>query len=60
MFKTIAIIGVGRMGGGIARNLCHGGFEVTVYDFNPDAAKRCTEGGRRPLQASRPRLQVRN
>ena len=45
MFKTIAIIGVGRMGGGIARNLCHGGFEVTVYDFNPDAAKRCTDEG---------------
>ena len=45
MFKTIAIIGVGRMGGGIARNLCHGGFEVTVYDFNPDAVKRCTDEG---------------
>lgn len=45
MVKKVAVIGVGRMGGGIARNLCRGGFDVTVYDFNPDAVKVCTDEG---------------
>ncbi|MFT3944571.1 MAG: NAD(P)-dependent oxidoreductase [Ancrocorticia sp.] len=45
MIKKIAVIGVGRMGGGIARNLCRGGFEVTVFDFNPAAVELCTKEG---------------
>lgn len=30
-------IGVGQMGGGLARNLIRAGKEVLVYDLNPEA-----------------------
>ena len=32
-------IGVGQMGGGLARNLIRAGKEVLVYDLNPEAVK---------------------
>ena len=38
-------IGVGRMGGGLARNLIRAGKEVLVYDLNPEAVKRTVETG---------------
>ena len=39
-------IGVGRMGGGLARNLIRAGQDVLVYDLNPDAVMKTLEAGR--------------
>jgi len=33
-------IGVGQMGGGLARNLIRAGKKVLVYDLNPEAVKK--------------------
>lgn len=42
----IAVIGLGRMGGGIARNLARRpGFEVVVFDLDPASIDRCVEVG---------------
>jgi 3-hydroxyisobutyrate dehydrogenase-like beta-hydroxyacid dehydrogenase len=41
----IGFIGVGAMGGGLARNLIRAGKEVLVYDLNPDAVKKTLEAG---------------
>ena len=38
-------IGVGAMGGGLARNLIRAGKEVLIYDINPGAVKRTLEAG---------------
>lgn len=38
-------IGVGRMGGGLARNLIRKGKNVLVYDVNPQAIQRAVEVG---------------
>ena len=38
-------IGVGRMGGGLARNLIRAGKEVLVYDLNSEAVQRTIEAG---------------
>ncbi len=38
-------IGVGAMGGGLARNLIRAGKQVLVFDLNPDAVKRTLEAG---------------
>ncbi|WP_432357021.1 NAD(P)-dependent oxidoreductase [Sporosarcina sp. UB5] len=44
--KTIGVIGCGLMGYGIATNLLRKGYEVTVYDTNPEAVERVvTKGG---------------
>jgi len=49
MIHSIAVIGAGMMGGGIARNLAADrSFSVTVFDFNPDQVRRCVEAGARP------------
>lgn len=46
MITTIACIGVGRMGGGIARNLARDGrFEVRVSDPSAEAVAACVEAG---------------
>lgn len=46
MIRTIACIGVGRMGGGIARNLARAGtFAVRVSDPSPRAVAACVEAG---------------
>ena len=39
----IGFIGVGAMGGGLARNLIRAGKEVLVFDLNPEAVKRTLE-----------------
>jgi len=36
----IGFIGVGAMGGGLARNLIRAGKQVLVFDLNPEAVKR--------------------
>jgi 3-hydroxyisobutyrate dehydrogenase-like beta-hydroxyacid dehydrogenase len=38
-------IGVGRMGGGLARNLIRAGKEVLVFDLSPDAAQKTAGAG---------------
>lgn len=44
--QRIAVIGVGRMGGGIARNLARpGDVEVTVFDPERAAVDRCVQVG---------------
>ncbi len=46
MIRTIACIGVGRMGGGIARNLARSGrFEVRVGNRSRGALAACVEAG---------------
>ena len=37
---SIGFIGVGQMGGGLARNLIRAGREVLVYDLNPQAVEK--------------------
>jgi 3-hydroxyisobutyrate dehydrogenase-like beta-hydroxyacid dehydrogenase len=41
----IGFIGVGAMGGGLARNLIRAGKEVLVYDLNPEAVQKTLEAG---------------
>ena len=41
----IGFIGVGAMGGGLARNLIRAGKQVLVFDLNPEAVKRTLEAG---------------
>ena len=38
-------IGVGAMGGGLARNLIRAGKQVCVYDLNPEAVQKTLEAG---------------
>jgi 3-hydroxyisobutyrate dehydrogenase-like beta-hydroxyacid dehydrogenase len=38
-------IGVGRMGGGLARNLIRAGKEVLVYDLSPEAVQKTVSAG---------------
>jgi 3-hydroxyisobutyrate dehydrogenase len=42
--ERIAVIGLGKMGGGLARNLA-ARFDVTVFDLDPAAVTRCTAVG---------------
>lgn len=41
----IAVIGVGNMGGAVARRLATGGYDVRVTDLARDAVTRCTAAG---------------
>jgi len=44
--RTIAVIGLGKMGGGLARNLArHPDFDVYVFDVSADAVARCVDAG---------------
>ncbi|MCL6593225.1 MAG: NAD(P)-dependent oxidoreductase [Alicyclobacillus sp.] len=47
----IGFIGVGRMGGGLARNLVRAGYDVTVYDISPQAVQRVLEVGGRSAKS---------
>jgi 3-hydroxyisobutyrate dehydrogenase len=42
---SVAVLGTGRMGAPIARNLLGAGFPVTVWNRNPDAAAPIAEAG---------------
>ena len=42
--ERIAVIGLGKMGGGLARNLARA-FDVTVFDLDPAAIERCVAAG---------------
>ena len=41
----VAVIGLGRMGSGIAQSLLRAGFPVTVYNRTPDKARPLVEAG---------------
>jgi 3-hydroxyisobutyrate dehydrogenase-like beta-hydroxyacid dehydrogenase len=41
----LGFIGVGRMGGGLARNLIRAGKEVWVYDLSPEAVQKTIAAG---------------
>lgn len=44
--RTIGVIGVGKMGGGLARNLARcGDLDVTVFDLSPEAVEACVAVG---------------
>ena len=43
--EKIGFIGLGDMGGPLARNLKRSGADMIVYDINPDAVKRLTDMG---------------
>jgi len=43
--EKVAVIGVGNMGGGIARNIMRAGFEVTVYNRTEAKTKAFTDAG---------------
>jgi len=48
MIERITVIGVGKMGGGIAANLAREeAFSVTVFDLEPEAMRRCLQAGAR-------------
>jgi len=52
MIKTIAVIGAGRMGGGIAKNLARdGSFSVSVFDASPVAVQACVAAGAREAKS---------
>ncbi|HWO76135.1 MAG TPA: NAD(P)-dependent oxidoreductase [Bacillus sp. (in: firmicutes)] len=44
----IGFIGLGKMGGGLARNLIRAGFDTHVYDINPNAMDKVLEVGGSP------------
>lgn len=49
-FEEIAVIGVGKMGGGLARNLAlSSAATVSVYDPDPEAVGRCVAVGALPV-----------
>ena len=43
--KLVGIIGLGIMGGAIARNLLAGGFQIVGYDVDPDKRKEMADAG---------------
>lgn len=50
--RTIAVIGVGKMGGGIARNLAKAGLTVQVFDLSADAVQACVADGARAAESA--------
>ncbi|MGB0630930.1 MAG: NAD(P)-dependent oxidoreductase [Alphaproteobacteria bacterium] len=43
--KTVGVVGLGKMGGPLARHLCGGGFEVIGYDVAPAAIDAVADAG---------------
>lgn len=56
--RTIAVLGAGTMGGGIAAVLAAGGFQVVLTDPAPGAAERALERIRKRAPAARVALAV--
>jgi 3-hydroxybutyryl-CoA dehydrogenase len=44
MFTKIGVVGAGQMGAGIAQVIATAGFSTLLFDANPEALKRGTEG----------------
>jgi 3-hydroxyisobutyrate dehydrogenase-like beta-hydroxyacid dehydrogenase len=51
MVDTVGIVGLGIMGGAMARNLLAAGVEVVGFDVSLEASQRLAEEGGRPLQS---------
>jgi 4-hydroxybutyrate dehydrogenase / sulfolactaldehyde 3-reductase len=49
----IGFVGLGAMGGPMARRLLGGGYPVTAYDVIPEALRRLVEAGARPAASPR-------
>ena len=49
---TIAFIGLGHMGGGMAPNLAKAGHEVRAFDLLPEAVRHAAEGGCTPAASA--------
>ena len=47
MTKTVAVLGTGIMGSGMARNLIAAGLDVTVWNRSPDRARALADAGAR-------------
>ena len=45
MIRQVGFIGLGVMGGGMAKNLAEAGFELSVHDANPAAVRALEEHG---------------
>jgi 3-hydroxyisobutyrate dehydrogenase len=48
---SVGFIGIGHMGGPMARRLCQTGFDVVVCDSRPEAVAECIEAGARSVQS---------
>lgn len=48
--KSVGVIGLGIMGGAMARNLVKAGLDVVGYDVSPEALQRLSEAGGVPLE----------
>ena len=51
--KTVGVVGLGKMGGPLARHLAAGGFGVVGYDVNQDAMNAVATAGVRPASDCR-------
>lgn len=49
----ISCVGVGNMGGAVARRLVSGGFDVTVFDISEQAVNQCVEAGAKAASSVR-------
>ncbi len=47
--RTLAVIGAGQMGGGIAQVAAMSGFKVVVFDATPSALSRCEDNHRKRM-----------
>ncbi|MDT7580085.1 MAG: 3-hydroxyisobutyrate dehydrogenase, partial [Pseudonocardiales bacterium] len=47
MTKTVALLGTGIMGAGMAQNLIKAGLDVTVWNRSPDRARALADAGAR-------------
>jgi 3-hydroxyisobutyrate dehydrogenase-like beta-hydroxyacid dehydrogenase len=43
--KRVGVVGVGNMGGAVARSMLRGGFDVVVFDVRPEALRPLVEAG---------------
>lgn len=50
---TVGFIGLGNMGGSLARRLLEGGIELFAFDANADALRRCAAAGAVPCDSAR-------
>ena len=53
MSLTVACVGLGRMGSGIARNILNAGFTLTVYNRTTEKMKSLVEAGAKPARTPR-------
>ena len=53
MIRQVGFIGLGVMGGGMAKNLAEAGFELAVHDANPAAVRALEEYGARAAATPR-------